>query len=135
MGDLKIPLVYIAGPYRAPSHWQIEQNIQRARNQGAIIACLGAYPVIPHANTSHFGGLLPETINEDEFFLSGTLALMLRCDAVFAIPGWGASLGASEEVKRAGVAHIPVFEDASSISEWIKAWQKHNDRIDRWRGR
>jgi len=72
-------LVYVAAPYRADTPYGVEKNIQNARRWGAIIASLGAYPVIPHSNTSHFGGLAP-----DEVFLKGTMRLMHACDlAVF----------------------------------------------------
>ena len=49
-------LIYVAGPYRAPTAWQREQNIHRAREVGVMLARAGAYPVIPHANTAHLDG-------------------------------------------------------------------------------
>lgn len=75
----KVPLVYVAAPYRAKTTYGVERNIQNARRWGAIIMSLGAYPVIPHSNTSHFDGLAP-----DEVIMKGTTRLMLACDlAVF----------------------------------------------------
>ena len=46
---MKPLLIYVAGPYRAPTAWGIEQNIHAARAMGVQIAKHGAYPVIPHA--------------------------------------------------------------------------------------
>lgn len=72
----KIPLIYVAAPYRAKSAWEIDVNIYRARAIGAEIAKLGAYPVIPQSNTAHFDG-----IADDAVFMDGTMELMKRCDA------------------------------------------------------
>ena len=85
-------LIYVAGPYRAPTAWQREQNIHRARVWGMALAKAGAYPVIPHANTAHFDGEA-----EDTLWLAGTLRLMHRCDGVLMIDGWSQSTGARAE--------------------------------------
>ena len=107
-------LVYVAGPYRAPSAWEVEQNIQRARRLGAEVARRGAYPVIPHSNTSHFDGLAP-----DEFWLAGTLELMRRCNAVIFAPDWGTSRGSRlerDEAKRLG---LPCFDTLTELRDWL----------------
>ena len=124
--NYKIPLVYIAGPYRSESAWGIEQNIQVARRAGAEVACLGAYPVIPHANTSHFEGLLPDHLPDDEFWLKATLALMMKCDAVKTIDGWEKSFGACQECKVAKEMSIPVFHSIVSLQPWINRWIERN---------
>jgi hypothetical protein len=62
-------LVYIAGPYRAPTTWDVDQNIHRAREIGAIVAGLGAYPIIPHSNTAHMDGAA-----DDVLWLAGIAA-------------------------------------------------------------
>ena len=49
-------LVYIAGPFRAPTPWGIEENVRHAERHAFEIAKLGAMPVCPHANTRHFDG-------------------------------------------------------------------------------
>jgi hypothetical protein len=103
-------LVYVAGPYRAPSAWEIEQNIQRARKLGAEVAKAGAYPVIPHSNTSHFDGLA-----SDELWLGGTLELMRRCDAVIFAPDWGTSRGSRMERDEASRLSLPFFDNLHEL--------------------
>jgi len=121
---MNLPLIYIAGPYRSPSHWGVEQNIQRARRVGAEVACVGGFPVIPHASTAHFEGLLPDTIDEQDFFLSGTLLLMLRCNALMTVEGWERSIGTSTEIRTANEHAIPVFHDIGKLKEWIERWAR-----------
>jgi len=98
-------LIYIAGPYRAPTTWGIAENIHAARMAGAMVAQLGAYPVIPHSNTAHMDG-----IASDDLWLSGTLELMRRCDGVILIPGWKRSTGSKNEHAEAIRLGLPVFE-------------------------
>ena len=100
------PLIYVAGPYRAPSRWHVEQNIRAAEDVGALIAQAGAYPVIPHANTrGYFEGLAP-----DELWLAGTLRLLKACDGAVFIRGWGRSTGATEEHSAAIHLGMPVVD-------------------------
>lgn len=102
------PLVYVAGPYRAPTAWGIECNIVAARQLGARVAALGAYPVIPHSNTAHFDGLGP-----DELWLAGTLELMRRCDAVALLDTWQSSSGARAEHAEAERLGLPRFNESA----------------------
>jgi hypothetical protein len=50
---LNIPLVYIAGPFSAPTREGVEANIAAAVQVGLDVAALGACPVVPHSNTAH----------------------------------------------------------------------------------
>lgn len=102
--DSKMRLVYVAGPYRGPNSWVIEQNIHRARQVGAQLSELGVMPVSPHANTAHFDGVAP-----DSFWLEGTLELLRRCDAVVMVVGWEASSGSRGEFQEARRLGIPVY--------------------------
>lgn len=62
-------LIYVAGPYTAPTRDGVEANIAAAERVGIVIAKLGGMPVIPHANTAH-----PEFehIGTSEFWYEGT---------------------------------------------------------------
>lgn len=112
----KVPfLVYIAGPYRAATPFEREENIFAARRYGAMLAKQGFFPVIPHANTANFDGIQPDT-----FWLDGTLELMFRCDAVYMMPNWRNSTGATEERRQAQEAHIPVCETMSELAEVLR---------------
>lgn len=108
-------LVYIAGPYRALNAWEVEQNIRRAEQWAYRIASEGFFPVCPHTNTRGYF----ESLQTAEFWLEGTLALMKKCDLVYAIPGWQLSTGAQGEVAAAQVAGIPVIYGLKELLEWI----------------
>lgn len=120
-------LVYIAGPYRAPTTWGVQKNIHNARLWGVVVAKAGAYPMIPHSNTAHFDG----AVEGDEFWLQGTLEMMRRCDGVILIDGWDRSTGAIAEELQARRLGIPRLEvDMWSnrggtaihddVADWIK---------------
>jgi hypothetical protein len=113
-----VKLVYVAGPYRAKNVWEVTRNIERAKEWGAEIAALGAMPVIPHANTALFDG-----IQSDRFWLDGTLELMLRCDAVYAMNTWQESTGAREEVRRANLIELPVFTNLGQMAGWLESFR------------
>lgn len=100
-----IPLVYVAGPYRADTPWGIEQNVHNARTWGVALAHAGAYPVIPHSNTAHFDGHA-----SDEFWLEGTLALLRKCAGVILIDGWFRSAGARGEMLEARRLGMPILD-------------------------
>jgi hypothetical protein len=89
---MRLPLIYIAGPFRGPTAWDVEQNVRHAEEFGLEVARLGAMPVIPHANTRFFHGQL-----DDQFWLDGTLRLLEVSDAMVLIPGWTRSTGARGE--------------------------------------
>jgi hypothetical protein len=112
----RVLLVYVAGPYRAPTAWGVERNIQRARDLGALVAQAGAYPVIPHSNTSHFDGLAP-----DALWLDGTIELLRRCDAVIVVDCWEQSSGTRAELAEANDRRLPVFFELADLRAWIEA--------------
>jgi len=111
-------IVYIAGPYRAKTAWEIEKNIQRARFRGAEVAAMGAMPIIPHTNTAHFDG-----IQDDLFWIDGTLELMRRCDAVLLCGQWLASVGTMGEIEEAKRLGIPVFRSTKGLTDWLRGDQ------------
>lgn len=98
-------VIYIAGPFRAPTQWEIAENIRAAERVGMAVIKAGAMPLIPHANTQHSHGSA-----SDQFFLDGTLELMRRCDAVVMVPGWEKSQGSCGEKKEAERLGLPVLE-------------------------
>lgn len=107
-------LVYVAGPFRGKTEWSRQQNVRAAETAGLEICRLGAMAVIPHKNTEHFDGELP-----DEFFLNGTMALLERCDAIYLLPTWQSSAGARAELKQAKFLGTPQFYDLDSLKTWL----------------
>jgi hypothetical protein len=103
-------LIYIAGPYRAATTWQREQNSKGRSIVGVAVAKAGAYPVIPHSITAHFDAAHLTSEASDDLWLPGTLELMRRCDGVLLLPGWKESKGSCAEHAEAAARGIPVEE-------------------------
>lgn len=111
------PLVYCAGPFSGPTRADVELNIAVAVRWGIEVAKLGAFPVIPHANTSH-----PEfeSVQPYPFWIAGTLALLRGCQAVFMVPGWEKSSGARGERLDALKRGVPVFDEVGALKLWLE---------------
>lgn len=109
-------VVYIAGPFRGPNAWEIEQNIRRAEAVAFEVALRGAMPLVPHANTRFFQGTIA-----DSFWLDGTMELLRRCDAVMLVRGWRDSKGTCAEIVEAKRLGKPVFhaDDYANLEDWI----------------
>lgn len=104
-------VIYVAGPFRAPTVWGMVQNIRRAEELSLAVWRLGAVPICPHLNTEHFQGELP-----DQVWLEGDLEIMARCDAVIMVTGWPKSPGSLAERAEAKQLGIPVFEGSEGCS-------------------
>jgi hypothetical protein len=113
-----IPVVYIAGPYRAANTWEIEQNIRNAETLALDVLQLGAAAVCPHTNNRFFFGAISEDIA-----LKTDLAVMLRCDAVMTVPFWMNSQGTIAEIEEARNVEIPVFHELVILMTWIRQWK------------
>src|SRR5687767_4262434 len=106
-------LVYIAGPYRGASEWEVVRNIRRAEALALLVWQSGAACICPHKNTSLLGGAA-----DDSVWLEGDLEMMRRCDAVLCTDDWRRSAGAVEEVRIAREMGLPVFEKIESLQAW-----------------
>lgn len=107
-------LVYIAGPYRGASEWEVVQNIRRAEALALEVWQSGAACICPHKNTALLGGAA-----DDSVWLEGDIEMMKRCDAVLCTDDWNRSKGAIEEVRIATEAGIPIFYNLKHLQEWI----------------
>jgi hypothetical protein len=116
-----VKIVYIAGPYRAPTAWGIAENVRAAERVGLEVARLGAMPLIPHSMNAHFHGE-----GDDQLWLDGTLELLRRCDAAVFIPGWTKSSGSRgewEEAQRRGMPRLCLEGfDREQCTQAIGAW-------------
>lgn len=106
-------VVYIAGPYRGPNAWAIEQNIRRAEDAAVLVWKAGMAALCPHANARH---MLEGNVT-DEHALAGTLEMMQRCDAVLLVDDWKRSDGSRKEVREAMRLGLPV----------LRSWGAHVD--------
>lgn len=106
-------VVYVAGPFRAPNAWEIEQNIRRAEELSlAVWKTPGLVALCPHLNTRCFQGAAP-----DDVWLDGDLELLIRCDCVLLVPGYYRSQGTRAEIDFALDNGIPVFETLKELTE------------------
>lgn len=103
-------LIYIAGPYRAPSEWGVTQNIRKAEAVAIILWGKGWSVFCPHKNTAYFGGLL-----SDRTWLDGDLVILERCDAICMMDGWENSQGAQVEHSRAVELGMPIYYEADNV--------------------
>jgi len=111
-----VKVIYIAGKYRGPTPWAVEQNIRAAAEVAARVWEMGHVALCPHTNSAHMEG-----VASDEAFLAGTLELMRRCDAVVLVPNWRGSAGARAEVEEADRLGLPVFGRDVTPGQWIDA--------------
>jgi len=114
--------LFLAGPFRGPSVWAVYLNVhavEKAGHQIAEAALKQNTPVAlmcPHPMTFHMEGTFT-----DEYWLEATMEWLLRSDAVYMIPGWERSSGATAERARAMAKGKPVFEDVADVLSWLKA--------------
>ena len=110
----RVTVIYIAGPFRGATAWEVEQHIRHAEALAFAVAQLGAMPLCPHTNTRFFHGSLT-----DQFFLEGAVELMSRCDGVILTDDWHRSEGARADVARAHQLNLPVFDSLDALHVWL----------------
>lgn len=97
-------VIYVSGPYRAPTEYEVGQNI-RAAEEAAIKLWQEGWAVIcPHKNTARLGGVVPDGV-----WIKGDIAMLIRCDAIYMLPTWERSEGARAEHEAAVKAGIPAI--------------------------
>lgn len=116
-----LPLVYVAGKFRAARWWDIEQNIREAEGVGMALWDNGVPAIIPHTNGRFYHG-----VGSEEVFLCGNLKMMSVCDAVVVCGwDWQSSEGTSGEVAEAQRIGLPVFfwrwkNQVAEFSKWLE---------------
>lgn len=114
-----IPVVYIAGPYRAGNNWAIEQNVRRAEALSLATWRAGAAAICPHTISRFFQGAAADSV-----WLQGDLALLRRCDAVRVVEGWEQSTGTCAEIRAAKAWGIPVLYDENEWEAWLAEYRR-----------
>ena len=112
-------VVYIAGPFRGKTAWDVERNVRRAESWSMRVAEAGAVPLCPHTMFRYFNGTLT-----DEFWLRATLYLLRKCDGAVFIPFWEESVGARGEWMEAGQLLLPRW----AWSQEKRSSEEENDR-------
>lgn len=107
-------VVYVAGPYRASTEYEVLLNIQAAERLALQVWQAGAACICPHKNTAFFGGAA-----DDNVWLTGDLEIIRRCDALVCTSNWQTSVGAAGEVSLARSLSIPVFDCIEDLKAWL----------------
>jgi len=97
-------VIYIAGPYRAPTEWGLEQNLRHVEDAAIMLWRDGWAVIAPHKNTAHFGGACWDSV-----WLEGDIEILKRCDAIFMVKGWEKSTGATAELKVAKAQGMEIY--------------------------
>jgi nucleoside 2-deoxyribosyltransferase len=105
-------LVYVAGPYSAPTPEAIEANVATAIDAGNILIDAGLDVRIPHL--SHFQHA--RKARHYEAWMALDFRELARCDALFRVHG--DSPGADREVAFAETQGLPVFHSIAEVVRW-----------------
>ena len=108
-------VIYLAGPYRAPTEYGVQQNIEAASRVAMEVWKLGAVCICPHKNTAFFGGALPDAV-----WLKGDFELIRRSDAVLMMDGWTDSPGAMDEEEYADDLGKKVLVSLKELEDWLR---------------
>jgi len=108
-------IVYIIGPYSAPTEEAVEVNIEIARVAAERFWQNGIVTVCPHLNTAHMDG-----IASYETFVEGLCLLLKRCDLGFVLPEWHTSAGSLREMEVATQAFIPLTTHFDLAMAYVK---------------
>ena len=119
-------LVYIAAPYSPPASWSkllrmlfgwlaVWWHTRLALQAARQVAKAGGFPITPHQIGRNI-----ENIGDYLFWIAGTLDLALRCDAIYAVPGWEKSKGAVGEIRAADRDRLPVFYSLDELKKWCR---------------
>ena len=101
------PLVFIAGPYSAPTEDEVGRNVQRAIDFGRVLFEKGYYPIIPHLLVrEYYNPEEREGLFGYESLMGYTLSIVERCDMLMVI---GRSPGADREKELAERLGIPIY--------------------------
>lgn len=129
------PIVYIAGPYRAPGWpWGLRWlgvwlNVRRAAAWTAELAARGWAPICPHTNSYWPSKINPKS--DEAVWLACALALLAKADAVFLLPAWNKSAGTRREVQLAAALHIHAFTHRDKMPAakdfWEWSWERNQE--------
>lgn len=97
-------LIYVAGPYSAPTESGVFDNIMRARAKAQELWLKGYAVICPHTNTA----FMPLDHSQ---VMPGDLEMLGRCDAIYMLKGWQQSKGAVRELKHALANRLTVYRE------------------------
>ena len=116
-----IPIIYIAGPVKTNEKSSIERNIIKGYNETRILLCsYNAFFVSPYLlDKPLFDMDLLEKYTVDQF-MDYSYRMLSVCDALFALHNYEYSRGAKLEIDYAKKMPIPIFNDETKLSVYIR---------------
>lgn len=130
-------VVYIAGPYAAPTADEIARNVRRAVALGRYAAHLGYTPLVPHAQgwAGVYGAADESEAGVRELALRCSQDLAARADEVWIIQrddgtrSEGSHLEAEAHRLRSGRPHLP---RVGRWSLWCLGARERDVDLDAW---
>ncbi|HPY64450.1 MAG TPA: DUF1937 family protein [Smithellaceae bacterium] len=108
-------LVYVSGPYTAPTYAKLNENVRAAEAAMIMLMNAGASVICPHKNTYMIDGAV-STID----LLWSDFEQIRRCDAMYVLQGWQTSLGTRMEMEIARRSGVPIFHASEDDDELLK---------------
>jgi hypothetical protein len=109
------PLVFVTGPYSAPTETGIQANIRKAIEIGRVLFEKGYYPIVPHVLVKEYYKPEAESaIFGYEPLLKYTMAIARKCDILLL---YESSPGADRERRLAESLGIPVYFDVDDLPD------------------
>ena len=102
-------VIYLAGKFTGDE----EKNTEIARQFAIELSAKGHCVIVPHTNFNHFQ-LTPEDYRKA---MHCCLALIHRVDAVFFMPGWKESLGATCEYYCAHALYRTIYYELDDVPD------------------
>ncbi len=113
-------LIFVSGPYSAPTEEGRLANVKAALRAGVVIMSKGHYPVIPH--TTHYLDVEHEAVRgfraEYEFYLEMDLRVLATCQGYVQLRS---SPGADRELFRAEELNKIIYATLDDIPKVVKA--------------
>lgn len=110
-------LLYVAGPYSAPTEDGIQANIDKASDIAAELWIMGHAVICPHKNTGNFHNVVPQLTHEQ--WLKGDKQMIAVCDGIVFVPGWENSPGSREELEYARSIGMTDDPTKGPITVWF----------------
>ena len=102
-------VIYIAGKYRGKTNWDTVQNIRHAEGVSRDLWAKGWAVICPHKNTALMDGLGDSPEGDHLLWLTGDLAILERCDAIYMLDNWKTSVGAMAEFELAKKLGLEIY--------------------------
>lgn len=108
-------LIFVAGPYTAPTDAEIEANIQRCERLSLEAIALGCGVICANSMGRRWDGKTPTL----EQVMVSTKLCLSRCDGLLVAEGWESSTGTKQEIEEAVRLGIPTFYSLDKLKEFL----------------